>query len=335
MIKPLHSVKSIAVFRALQLGDLLCSIPALRALRHAFPLAHITLIGLPWASGLLKRFPRYFDDFLHFPGYHGLPEQPFDPEAYADFEKKMTDREFDLLLQMQGNGTIVNTLLQNYQPRILAGFHNAESYVASPYFIDYPDQEPEVIRHLQLMAHLGIEGKGTHLEFPELPEDHKAIKELNGVLPERKYICIHPGSRGQWRQWPPSHFAMAADYCYEQGFSIVITGVADERQVTAEVIKRMHHPCVDLTGKTSLGVVALLIRKARMLIANCTGVSHIAAAVKTPSLIISMDGEPHRWAPLNARLHRVIDWTVSRDLEPVFNNLNQLLSIRKNGIISN
>lgn len=128
---------------------------------------------------------------------------------------------------------------------------------------------------------------------------------------------------------------MAADYCYELGFSIVITGVADERQVTAEVIKRKHHPCVDLTEQTSLGVVAPLIRKARMLIANCTGVSHIAAAVKTPSLIISMDGGPHRWAPLNARLHRVIDWTVSRDPEPVFNNLNQLLSIRKTGIISN
>src|SRR5690606_13399870 len=205
MIKPLHSIKSIAVFRALQLGDLLCSIPALRALRHAFPLAYITLIGLPWASSLLKRFPRYFDDFLHFPGYPGLPEQPFDPEAYADFEKEMADREFDLLLQMQGNGTLVNTLLQNYQPRILAGFHNEESYVGSPYFIDYPGEEPEVIRHLQLMARLGIEGKGTHLEFPELPEDRKAIKELDGVLPERKYICIHPGSRGQWRQWPPSH----------------------------------------------------------------------------------------------------------------------------------
>src|SRR5690606_4555157 len=109
-----------------------------------------------------------------------------------------------------GNGTIVNALVQSYQPRILAGFHNEESHVNSPYFMDYPAREPEVLRHLHLMEHLGIENKGTHLEFPELPQDRMALEKLDSFLPGEKYICIHPGSRGQWRQWPPSHFALAA-----------------------------------------------------------------------------------------------------------------------------
>jgi ADP-heptose:LPS heptosyltransferase len=55
-----------------------------------------------------------------------------------------------------------------------------------------------------------------------------------------------------------------------------------------------------------------------MLIANCTGVAHIAAAVKTQSVIISMNGEPERWAPLNKNLHCVIDWTKHRHFESVF-----------------
>jgi ADP-heptose:LPS heptosyltransferase len=62
-----------------------------------------------------------------------------------------------------------------------------------------------------------------------------------------------------------------------------------------------------------------------MLIANCTGVSHMAAALRTPSLIISMDGEPNRWAPLDSRLHRTIDWTLHPPIGEVVLQIGQIL----------
>src|SRR5438067_2326169 len=99
----LNEVHRIGIFRALQLGDLLCSVPAVRALRVAFPHAKITLIGLPWAESFARRFDKYFDDFIHFPGYPGLPEQEFSEKNYTRFFRTIRNIEFDLLIQMQGN----------------------------------------------------------------------------------------------------------------------------------------------------------------------------------------------------------------------------------------
>ena len=82
---PQQEIQKIAIFRALQLGDMLCAIPAIRALRAAYPNAHLTLLGLPWAKSLLVRFPQYFDAFIHFPGYPGLPEQNFDAQSFPFF----------------------------------------------------------------------------------------------------------------------------------------------------------------------------------------------------------------------------------------------------------
>src|SRR5438105_4360139 len=104
-------IKKIAILRALQLGDLLCVIPAIRALRTAYPNAKITLMGLPWAAQFVRRFNTYFDEFMHFPGYPGLPEQEYDDNAFTRFIEETREKHFDLVLQMQGNGTIINELM--------------------------------------------------------------------------------------------------------------------------------------------------------------------------------------------------------------------------------
>ena len=111
MMLPADQIRKIGVFRALQLGDMLCHIPAMRALRSAYPLAEIVLIGLPWCKDLVSRFSHLFDRFIHFPGYPGLPEQPFNEAEYSVFREKVQAESFDLLLQMQGNGTIVNEMM--------------------------------------------------------------------------------------------------------------------------------------------------------------------------------------------------------------------------------
>jgi ADP-heptose:LPS heptosyltransferase len=322
---PLQNIHKIAVFRALKLGDMLCTVPALRALRAAYPNAEITLLGLPWAEAFVERFHSYLDRFIHFTGCDGLPEQPCNKKQLEDFIQQMHYENFDLVLQMQGNGTVVNLLICLFNAKYTAGFHNDESYVGSDLFMRYPEHEYEAQKHVLLMQHLGIEPQGLKLEFPLTKKDEQEFNALCLPLSEKRYICIHPGSAASWRRWPPQYFAALADYCIQSGFTIVITGIAEERDITRELIKCIRHPVIDLTGKTSLGATAILVKKAFMLIANCTGISHIAAAVKTPSVIISMDGEPERWAPQDKDIHHVINWLNAPRFEAVLDATVQLI----------
>ncbi len=297
-------VERVCVFRALQLGDMLCTVPALRSLRAGFPRAAIALVGLPWARAFVRRFRRYADEFIEFPGHPAMPEQPARTGLWSEFVACMRARRFDLALQLHGSGETSNALVAAFGARRCAGFHPASDAAPDPaLFLAWDAREPEVLRYLRLMRHLGLPDRGPALEWPPLEADEMPAP---AVLAGPDYVCVHPGARLLSRRWPVERFAEVADRLAALGHTIVITGAAEEASLAAELARRMRTRPLDLSGKTSLGGLAELVRRARLLVCNDTGVSHIAAAVGTPSVVICCGADPLRWAPLDTTRHRVL-----------------------------
>lgn len=316
----------IVIFRALKLGDLLCAVPAFRALRKAFPQARISLMGLPWSAAFVERYCCYIDDFIHFPGYPGLPEQAVHADAINSFFYDMKKSRIDLLLQMQGNGSIVNDMLEQLQPRCLAGFcEPADKRSGTRNFIEYPEEIHEIQRHLALLQHLNIPHDGTHIDFPLSDADQEELKELAFNITE-PYVCVHPGSALITRQWPPELFARIALHFMEKGFAIVLTGSAQEKALTSHINHLLRNRAINIAGCTGLGSLALILRHASGMISNCTGISHLGAAMRTKSVVISMDGEPHRWGPLDTTRHKTIDWLKNNNYDNVLATASQLIS---------
>ena len=119
-------------------------------------------------------------------------------------------------------------------------------------------------------------------------------------------MCIHPGARLASRRWPAQRFAQVADGLAARGLRIVLTGSEQERDITQAVLMAMHAPALDMTGRTDLGALAALIAHARLVVCNDTGISHIAAGVATPSVIICSGADPGRWAPLDRQRHHLL-----------------------------
>lgn len=326
MLMKLKNIRKIVIFRALQIGDMLCAIPAIKALHHAYPDAEITLVGLPWATMLIERFPKYFHSLITFPGYPGFPEQPVDDLAFTDFLNKVQQENFDLAMQMHGSGTISNSLVDLFAAKNTVGFYTKNQFCPNKeLFIEYPGNIHEIKRHLKLIETLGITEYTTDLEFPITEKDLEDFEKAALHVMPNEYVILHPGARDVNRQWDPENFAAIGDYCFENGLQVVITGTKDEMPIVENVMQQMKYEPIIAAGKTSLGAVAVLIKNAAALVSNCTGVSHIAAALKTKSIVISLDPEPYRWGPLNKSLHTTIDWNTNADLNDVRRELKALL----------
>lgn len=303
------SVSRVVVLRALQLGDVLCAVPALRALRSAYPTAHITLIGLPWARKLVDRYPHYIDELVEFPGYPGMPEREPLHDVIPDFVREMRERQFDLAIQLHGSGKLTNPLVARFGARLLAGFYDpSSSWRADGTFIPWPTSGYEAERLLTLVRALGIDACDTDLEFPVRDDDEMELRALarncGWSLRPSCYVCIHPGARRAVKRWAPDRFAVVADALIERGLQVVLTGTAEESAVTGAVASAMRHPVIDAAGPMSLGALAALIRDARFVVCNDTGVSHLASALHVPSVVVFLEADPDRWAPTNQTLHR-------------------------------
>lgn len=302
------TINEVAVVRALQVGDLLCATPALRSMRAAFPEARVTLIGLPWAADIARRLPSVHD-FVEFPGWHGIAERGFDEQRFEMFERALPVERFDLAVQLQGNGRHINGFLARIPARSYAAFvpddvRDATDWPAPAELVPYTEGLPEPLRLLALTERIGAPFLGNEFDFPiETADRHEAkrLREEAGLVPG-SYVCLHPGSVSGGR-WPAERFADLARRLLATGRAVVVTGTEAESPLAKEIRAATGDRAIDVTGRTSLGGLAALLEGASLLVANDTSVSHIAAALRVPSIIIFTTSDRERWAPLDRTLH--------------------------------
>jgi ADP-heptose:LPS heptosyltransferase len=255
MVRPLADpqVREVAIVRLrVGLGDLLCTVPALRALRRARPDVRVTMVTWAEMGPVVHRMGGYVDDLLPFPGYPGIPERPVDRPLLAAFLRRAP--RFDVAIQAYGDSAPAREVTGRLG-RFTAGFGDLGGW-----WLPYPRTVHEIWRHLLLMRHLGV----------PLPSD-----------PARPEF--------------PERFAAVADGLISRGLPVLIGGVAAESAPAAKVRAAMHGPATDLTGRTTLGMYAALLRRAALLVSSDTGVAHLAAATGTPSVTVFLSGDPLRW----------------------------------------
>ena len=201
-------VRRIAVLRANGLGDLVFALPALAALRRAYPEAEIVLLGTELHRALLEGRPAPVDRVEAVPALAGLAPGRADPAATEAFLARMRAESFDLALQMHGGGRESNPLVARLGARVTAGFRSPD---AAPLDLSLPYVylQPEVLRYLELAALVGAAPAGL---APRLAVFDGDFEDADGLLPADggPLVVVCPGATDPRRRWPAERFAAVA-----------------------------------------------------------------------------------------------------------------------------
>jgi ADP-heptose:LPS heptosyltransferase len=285
-VGPLEGVERIAVLRPNAIGDFVFALPALCALRGAYPRARIVLLGQRWHREFLQDRPGPVDEVLEMPAVRGVgapADAPQDEGEVQRFVAALHARRFDLALQLYGGGRYSNPFVRRLGARLSVGLR-ADDAEPLDRWIRYERWRNERLRLLDVAALAGARPTELSPRLALLPRDEEALAAVGRWPASAALVVLQPGARDERRRWPLERFAAVGDALAEAGATVLVNGSAEERGLTAAVCRAMRRPAVDLAGRLPVSGLCALLARARLALSNDTGPLHLAQALGTPSV---------------------------------------------------
>ena len=273
-------VRRVAVLRANGIGDFIVALPALEALRAAYPDAEIVLLGCDWHQEFLAGRPSPVDRCEPVPPSPGVrTDQPAAPAAELEaFLARQRRRRFDLAVQLHGGGRYSNPFVLALGARVTAGARTPD---AAPLdrSVPYTPYQHEILRFLEVVSLVGAAPVTLEPRVALTEADRAEAARALGEEDGRPLVVLHPGAGDPRRRWPAERFAAAGRELARRGARLAVIGAAAERPVAGRTLDLLGGGALDLCGKLSLGGLAGVLAQARLVLANDSGPLHLARAV--------------------------------------------------------
>jgi heptosyltransferase II len=287
-------------------GDSVMSVPALRQVRQLFSQAHISLLVLPWVSGIYEEAD-YVDEVLIYDregAHRGLPGR-------FRLIHSIRGQQFDAVLLLQ-NAFEAAFLAWLARIPIRAGYSRdsrgwllTHSVCIDPrtlklhqsyYYLDLIDQ---LVRRTRVASSVPASRSDAGMPVASLPdislhvgpgrrEAARNRLQEHGVDFSRKLVGVNPGAFfGSAKRWLAERYGDLLDRLMErQGVQVVVFGAPNETAIAQQIRAAMRHQAILLTGKTELAELIAMIACCDLFITNDSGPMHLAAALRVPTLAI-------------------------------------------------
>lgn len=290
--------RSIIVFSTTSLGDLLLNTPSIRALRHSFPEAALTLVVHPKMYPFVAGYTRVDHIETWRNKYRDLP-------AALVKLRRLTP---DWVVMLHSNGP------QDIHLAALSGAsiilkESDDPHVHRWTSCKVASQDMHAIRkRLEMVSRLGCDSEDARLEIPN-PKSARGygLKDSSARL----IVGFQAGASEPYKRWPTAKFAELANRLlgYSPSLEIVLTGTREEATLADAIMAklvdkdRVHNFC----GRCTLQELPGLIQEMDVLVTGDTGPLHVAIAQQVSTVSLFSATNPKWTGPIqDIALHRVI-----------------------------
>jgi predicted lipopolysaccharide heptosyltransferase III len=280
------------------IGDVLLTTPAIRAIREAYPSAHITMLVNRGTEDVLRHNAR-LDRVVTVE--RGTTDRLAALRREWELVRRLRQVRYDVSVDFfSGDRAAFLSLACGVPLRI--GFAGREGFRRWVLNRQADIQGPihMLERNLLLLQQtLGLEPGDTRPELQTGPDDEDYA---DGWLQRRGlgdagFVAIHPGGRAWFKRWPAERWAALIDLLQAEGHPVILTGGPAEEADLRRIAAAAATPIPSAAGQTSILQLAALLRRARLFIGNDSGPMHLAAAVGTPVVALFGPTEPELWRP--------------------------------------
>lgn len=287
--------KNILCIRADNMGDLLMSSPAIRALKETFN-CRITLLTSSMAN-LIAPFIKEIDETIVADLPWVKTKIPVNEKQFLELIESLKKYHFDAAV-------IFTVYSQNPLPAAMlaymAGIPRRLAYCReNPYFLltDWAiEKEPfsfirhQVERDLYLVKTINAETEDDHLKIIFSQNAKKSCFQKlirAGIDCEKNWLILHPGVSETKREYPEKMWIETGQLLRDQlGFQVLITGSQSEKELCESICDQIGDKCFSAAGLFSIEEFIALISEVPLVISVNTGTAHIAAATQTPVIVL-------------------------------------------------
>jgi len=288
------------------IGDVLLSTPCIREFKKFLPQSELDVIIDDYCKDILEHNP-WIDNILKLkrPPKFLSEKKRFSPDNLKIMKKVITSG-YDLVINFHG-GPRSFFLTQFSRAKYRVGFkvyYGAPFYnirLPSPHYIlNRKDKIHQVHRKLSLLWGIGVPINSDELEMPLDDESKEHVKNLlkaKGVETSDRMICVNIGATRNTKLWAWEKFAdLCETLSSKLGFTVVLTGSDAEREWERRILSKTQKP-ISLVNSLNLKDLAALYSMSELYIGCDTGPTHIAAAMKTPIVVLFGSSDHNIWWP--------------------------------------